>query len=120
MRFDGSIECLGRVDLTKDHKSIAGDVITAFYPGCAVSGIGVWDMEPGQVHPAHRDEQPPYWIARIHVPLITNPGVVFTMEDGEHRMEVGKAYRMNTLATHAVANHGDTTRVHLVFDIRTT
>jgi hypothetical protein len=112
------IKLLGDVDLTKDHKSIAADIVNRFFPGCAISGIGVWEMEPGQVHPAHWDEQPPYWITRIHVPLITNPKVVFTSDEGDFRMKVGKAYSFNTKAMHAVANHGKTTRVHLVFDIR--
>jgi hypothetical protein len=118
MRFAGTIEYLCDVDLTKSHAEIAEEVISEFYPGCAVSGIGVWEMEPGLVHPDHWDDQPLYWLTRVHVPLVTNPSVVFTMEDGEHHMEVGKAYRMNTLSVHAVANKGETARTHLVFDIR--
>jgi hypothetical protein len=125
MRFVGTIERFASVDVSeldwsKDEngRPIAEVLTSRFYPGCSVSGVGFFLMDPGQVHPAHQDEQPPYWVTRVHVPIQTNDGVVFTMDDGEHRMEVGKAYRMNTLATHAVANHGDTIRVHLVFDVR--
>jgi hypothetical protein len=125
MRFVGTIERFASVDVSeldwsKDEngRQIAEGLTSRFYPGCSVSGVGFFLMDPGQVHPAHQDEQPPYWVTRVHVPIRTNDGVVFTMDDGEHRMEVGKAYRMNTLATHAVANHGDTIRVHLVFDVR--
>jgi hypothetical protein len=126
MRFVGTIERFAKVDVSgldisrdESGRPIAEALTERFYPGCSVSGVGFFVMEPGQVHPAHRDEQPPYWVTRVHVPVTTNDGVIYTMDDGEHRMEVGKAYRMNTLATHAVANHGETNRIHLVFDIRT-
>lgn len=115
-RFTGTIECLGEVDATAEPGSVAGELVRRFYPDCRFS-YGLWNMEPGQVHPAHIDQQPPEWLARIHVPLKTNAGVVFTMEDGDHHMEVGKAYRVNTLRTHAVANRGNTERVHLVIEV---
>jgi hypothetical protein len=125
MRFVGTIERFAEVDIgeldpsnDESGRPIAEALTARFYPGCSVSGVGFFVMEPGQVHPAHCDEQPPYWVTRVHVPITTNPGVIFTMDDGEHRMEVGKAYRMNTLVTHAVENGGDTSRIHLVFDVR--
>ncbi|MCI0560065.1 MAG: aspartyl/asparaginyl beta-hydroxylase domain-containing protein [Nitrososphaera sp.] len=88
------------------------------YPCCSVAGVGMFILEPGRVHPTHKDVQPPEWLARIHVPLVTNPGAVFVMDDGEHHLEVGTAYRMNTLANHAVENRGSTTRVHFIFDLK--
>jgi hypothetical protein len=115
-RFTGTIECLGDVDATENPLIIAGELVRRYYPDCQFS-YGLWDLEPGQVHPAHTDQQPPSWLVRIHVPLSTNPGVVFTMEDGDHHMAVGKAYRMNTLRTHAVENRGKTPRVHLVIEV---
>lgn len=116
-RFTGTIEYLGTVDVTGELFAVAEDLVARFYPGCKFD-FGTWDLAPGQVHPAHIDEQPPHWLARIHVPLTTNPGVIFRMDDGEHHMEVGKAYRMNTLRTHAVENKGETHRVHLVIEVR--
>lgn len=115
-RFAGTIECLGEVDATENPLIIAGELVRRFYPECRFA-YGLWTMEPGQIHPAHIDEQPPEWIARIHVPLETNADVIFTMDDGDHRLEVGKAYRVNTLRTHAVANKGATERVHLVVEV---
>lgn len=88
------------------------------YPGCEIAGLGVFTLVPGQTHPMHKDVQPPEWLARVHVPLITNPGAVLIMDDGEHHLEVGKAYRMNTLANHTVENRGEETRVHFIFDIK--
>jgi hypothetical protein len=124
MRFVGTIERFAEVDVSgldlsdnESGRSIAEALTARYYPGCSVSGVGFFVMEPGQVHPAHKDIQPPYWVTRVHVPVTTNDKVIFTMDDGEHHMEVGKAYRFNTLVTHAVVNGGETDRVHLVFDV---
>lgn len=144
MRFVGTIESFARVDVSafvdwlssvpvEDWRKTAdadwdewggrfgyplADKLTkTYYPGCRVSGIGIFVLEPGQVHPAHKDEQNPSWVTRVHVPLITSDEALIIMDDGEHRMEVGKAYRFNTLATHAVVNLGKTHRAHFVFDI---
>lgn len=87
------------------------------YPGAVSLGAGLWTMEAGQVHPAHCDEMRHEWLVRLHVPILTNDSVVFTMDDGEHRMKVGTAYKFNALAKHAVANGGKTPRVHFVLDI---
>jgi hypothetical protein len=126
MRFAGTIECFAEVDVNgldptnnESGRPIAEALTATHFPGCSVSGVGFFVLDPGQVHPAHKDIQPPYWVTRVHVPVETNDKVIFTMDDGTHHMEVGKAYRFNTLATHAVENGGKTPRVHLVFDVRT-
>lgn len=99
-------------------RPLATTLVRQHFPGCAIIGIGMFVLKAGVSQPAHKDEQPPEWVTRVHVPLITNPGAIFTMDDGEHHMEVGKAYRMNTLATHAVENRGKTSRVHFMWDIK--
>lgn len=73
---------------------------------------------PGHFIDPHKDAQAPYWRARIHVPLTTNRRAVMIMDDGEHHMVVGKAYKVNTMATHALANRGETPRIHFMFDVR--
>lgn len=97
------------------------DQILAFYPGCSFTGIGLWSMEPRQWQALHKDIQPPNWLCRVHVPIVTNPGVFFTMGNSrphnQYRMDVGFAYRFNTLIDHAVENHGKEARLHFVMDI---
>lgn len=88
------------------------------FPGCVPSGPGLFLLAPGQVHPAHIDEQPPDWVTRVHVPIVTNPQAVAITADGEIHMQAGKAYRFDTRRAHAVKNLGPTARVHLVFDVR--
>lgn len=74
---------------------------------------------PGDEIPPHVDGQSPEWICRVHVPLVGDAKSVFIMDDGEHRLEVGKAYRVNTEARHAVKNRGKLPRIHFMFDVRT-
>jgi hypothetical protein len=94
------------------------ELLIAEFPGCSISGLGFFLLAPGQLHPAHRDDQPPEWVTRVHVPIITNPLASATTDDGTIHMQVGKAYRFNTRASHAVYNGGSTPRVHMVFDVK--
>lgn len=87
------------------------------FPECELSGVGLFLLDPGQEHPPHTDEQPPEWVTRVHVPVITNPKALARTEDGIVHMAKGIAYRFNTRRLHAVANDGDRPRIHLVFDI---
>lgn len=62
-------------------------------------------------------------IARIHIPLVTNPEVRFTgwLPDGstvERHMACGEAWYLDTRKPHRAVNGGDTPRVHLVLDVR--
>jgi hypothetical protein len=98
-------------------KPLADRLTEQFYPGCKVSGYGLFTLDPGQVHPAHKDIQPPEWVTRIHVPIVTNPMATATTDDGTIHMERGKAYTFNTRETHAVFNGGTSPRVHFVFDV---
>ena len=73
---------------------------------------------PGHSIQSHKDYQCEQWLCRVHIPLQTCPGAVMIMDDGEHHMEVGKSYRINTEASHALRNDGDVPRIHLMFDVR--
>lgn len=106
-----------REDWDAKFRPFAEDLLADHYPGCHVGGMGLWLVEPGQSHAAHTDIQPDEWVVRIHVPLATNGDCVTMMPDGDHYMKIGRAYRFNTLAMHAVANRGQTRRIHLVIDV---
>jgi hypothetical protein len=57
---------------------------------------------------------------RFHVPLITNPQVLFTGEHESLHLPVGHVYRLDNLQMHGVRNDSEQDRVHLVVDIRCT
>jgi len=74
-------------------------------------------MAPGGVIHPHRDGNPSAkWPHKIHVPLLTNPGVTFEVEGVGYHLAEGEACEVNNMGVHAVANAGDTDRIHLIFE----
>lgn len=68
--------------------------------------------------PPHMDSSPSSIVPhKVHVPLITNPGVTFVIDGGRHHLAVGRAYEINNLLMHSVENAGDLDRVHFIFEI---
>ncbi len=61
-------------------------------------------------------------LMRIHIPLLTNPGVRFCqwLLDGSRKeasMGVGEAWYLDTRKPHTAINGGETERIHLVMDV---
>jgi len=74
-------------------------------------------MPPGGVIHPHVDANPAAkWPHKIHIPVLTNAGVVSCFGGGEHRFAPGEAVEVNNLGPHWVRNEGDTDRVHLIFE----
>lgn len=59
-----------------------------------------------------------YWRThlRIHIPVITNPGVGFTCDGETIHMDPGSCWLLDSFYKHSVANRGSETRIHLVLD----
>jgi hypothetical protein len=55
--------------------------------------------------------------ARIHIPVTTNAGVEFYLNDRRVAMEAGSAWYLRLSDPHRVTNNGDSDRVHLVIDL---
>ena len=66
----------------------------------------------------HRDYQTSFedGIARIHIPVQTNPQIEFLLDKKLVKMDEGEVWYLNLNLPHAVFNHGSETRVHLVLD----
>jgi hypothetical protein len=88
-----------------------------FFPGCREAFRCLTTVHPGEYVPPHVDAQPPEWITRIHVPLVTNPKAEFIVNDVSHHLKVGSAYKINPEQPHAIRNGGDASRIHLMFDV---
>jgi hypothetical protein len=56
------------------------------------------------------------WPHKIHVPVLTNTGVVAFFGGAERHFPPGEAVEVNNLGPHWVRNNGDTDRVHLIFE----
>ncbi len=84
---------------------------------------GVWGrsrlmaLAAGAVVPEHFDVHY-YWRThlRIHIPVITNPGVQFTCNGETIHMKAGDCWVFDSFALHDVKNTGDQRRIHLVLD----
>jgi hypothetical protein len=54
---------------------------------------------------------------RIHIPLITNPKVIFEVFEEKKYLEVGNWYEINNIIPHSVINDSDHDRIHAIIDI---
>lgn len=84
---------------------------------------GVWGrsrfmgLAAGREVPPHIDIHY-YWRThlRIHIPVITNPDVLFTCGDETVHMAAGECWVFDSFLRHDVQNKGDAQRIHLVLD----
>lgn len=74
-------------------------------------------LAPGAVVPEHVDVGY-YWRThiRIHIPVVTNPGVAFSCDRETVHMAPGECWLFDSFCLHNVRNDGDQKRVHLVLD----
>ena len=64
----------------------------------------------------HKDADDGEYMARIHVPLITNPACVFISNGTNLYMEPGKAYMVWVNDWHQIRNDSDQDRYHIIMD----
>lgn len=68
--------------------------------------------------PSHIDSGEFLYLGRrVHVPLVTNKDVIFTVLNHSLNMEIGKWYEINNSLPHSVNNPTDTERVHIIIDL---
>lgn len=74
-------------------------------------------LGPGARVPLHVDMHY-HWRAhlRIHIPVVTNPGVRFTVGEESVHMAAGECWLFDSFQPHTVHNEGSEKRVHLVLD----
>lgn len=53
---------------------------------------------------------------RLHIPIITNPDVIFILDNERLNMNEGECWYINANFMHSVANNGIEDRIHLVID----
>jgi hypothetical protein len=76
------------------------------------------ELQPGCAITAHRDVSPALFMShRCHLPIVSNPDVDFEVDGVNFHLEPGKVYELDNTRMHAVANRGQTTRVHLICDV---
>ena len=74
-------------------------------------------LEPGSVVPTHTDTNYTWKNRiRIHIPIVTDPGVVFSCGNIDVHMRAGESWVFDNWRRHTVNNNSDVRRVHLVTD----
>jgi hypothetical protein len=56
-------------------------------------------------------------VHRFHIPIITNPEVIFNVGEESVNMKEGECYEIDVSLLHSVYNNGNTPRIHLIVDI---
>lgn len=103
--------------------------ILKYFPECEFDRIRFMKLQPGggelSRHVDHvekdsgmKDGQ----IMRFHIPIITNPKVIFTMWNSngqkiEQNMKRGETWLFDFRKPHMAVNGGDDIRIHLVIDV---
>lgn len=92
------------------------EVLAAFH--CPMQSVRLLRLGPGAEIKEHRDHALGLedGMARIHVPIITNPDVEFVLNQQRVVMSEGESWYLNFNLPHRVANYGTVDRVHLVLD----
>lgn len=91
-------------------------VLAAFH--CPVASVRLLKLAPGSRIREHTDHDltASKGMARLHVPVTTNPDVEFYIEDERIRMAEGECWYIDASLRHRLANGGATDRVHMVLD----
>jgi hypothetical protein len=89
---------------------------------CPHGRVRIMKMMPGTIIRPHRDiakEVACYAFGqvRLHVPIITNAKVVFSVGGANLKLQPGRLYYVNFSKIHHVRNDGDEPRTHLVLDL---
>lgn len=69
-------------------------------------------VKPGTHLKRHNDEN---FLWRVHIPIYSEEGSIWSTDDQDYHFEVGKAYLCDTRSPHSVTNNSKSNRVHLLF-----
>ncbi|MEO8860329.1 MAG: aspartyl/asparaginyl beta-hydroxylase domain-containing protein [Ginsengibacter sp.] len=87
---------------------------------CEKMSVRLMNLNAGSIIKEHTDFDMNFekGEARFHIPLFTNPGVSFFIEDEKILMKEGECWYLNLSLKHKVNNFGDANRIHLVIDCK--
>ncbi|MDB6079402.1 MAG: Aspartyl/asparaginyl beta-hydroxylase [Akkermansiaceae bacterium] len=92
------------------------EVVESFQ--CPLRSVRLLRLTAGSNIREHRDYDLGYDAGevRVHVPVITNPGVEFILDGKRITMNEGECWYLDLNLPHRVRNRGESDRVHLVID----
>jgi hypothetical protein len=86
--------------------------------GCPLQTVRLLRLGPGARILAHRDHAlaAEHGEVRLHIPLVSPPGVRFTLDDVPVEMAPGECWYLDLTRMHTAHNPATTNRIHLVID----
>lgn len=87
---------------------------------CEKTSVRLMKLHKGGLIKEHRDHEMSFedGEARFHIPVLTDPGVKFNLDDERIIMEEGECWYLNLSLRHSVVNESGIDRVHLVIDCK--
>lgn len=90
---------------------------------CPHGRIRIMKLMPGTIIKTHRDtfdevSDFAFGQVRLHIPVVTNDKVIFTVGGRNYKLEAGRLYYVNFSKKHYVRNDGTEARTHLVLDLQ--
>jgi hypothetical protein len=85
---------------------------------CPLRSVRLARLTPGSLLKEHTDHDFGFeaGTVRLHVPIVTNPDVVFLINGTRVMMEAGSVWYLRLSDPHSVANRGVTDRIHMLID----
>jgi Aspartyl/Asparaginyl beta-hydroxylase len=85
---------------------------------CPLKSVRFLKLAAGSTIDEHRDYDLGYELAevRLHIPIVTNPDVIFYVDARRVEMKEGECWYLDLGLPHWVENRGQSDRIHLVID----
>jgi hypothetical protein len=85
---------------------------------CPLTTVRLLALGTGSEIRSHNDDRLGYedGEVRLHVPIVTGPGVEFSLAGRPITMQVGECWYLDLRLPHQAANHSERRRVHLAID----
>lgn len=85
---------------------------------CPIGSVRFLKLAPGSKIREHRDDDltRESGLARVHIPVVSNPEVVFFLDAERIQMQPGECWYLDFSLPHWIENRGETDRIHLVID----
>ena len=104
-------------DLAQETQGLVQQIIGYLGVEGIVTRIQFARMKPGATIQPHIDQSLMLVSShRVHIPLTSNDGVTFTIDEQDCHFDPGEVFELNNRVVHSVANNGDSDRIHLIVD----
>ena len=89
------------------------------YENLKLTSVVFTELRRGGIIPEHSDTGKMLTTHhRIHIPLVSDPAVKFTLDHKDYYLEPGHGYEINNQLTHEVRNESNIDRIHMIIDLK--